>query len=153
MLSGSQVAKRKKIVMDWRYQWQLVHRYEPTNLMVISGDILDSTNDYVPALQLAKEDNNINIFLALARNNPTELLLGLSTNVWLWSTLLNGERPLNYTPPPCFFSRSGPLRCLCCNKKIEEPPHKKRPKGLKSRAGRKKKKRATTRGEASSSMG
>ncbi|VVB15344.1 unnamed protein product [Arabis nemorensis] len=114
-------AKREHIVGDI-YEWQLSNRNEPTNILLISGEILDC-NQYVGALQLSI-DYNGNVLLALPRD-PSESVIGVSRSIWLWSSLSKGGDPLieetkslevvnTLSTPP---RTEPPLLCLNCYKK------------------------------------
>ncbi|KFK27665.1 hypothetical protein AALP_AA8G412700 [Arabis alpina] len=116
-------AKRKKIV-EGILEWKSRHDNEPTNILVISREILFRCTPYLEALQLAKDsDNNILLGLAFEPRSSLSSLLGVSRSVWDWSKLSNGERPLVVETGnlELFYLPSHDTKCLNCAKLFRLP--------------------------------
>ncbi|XP_010427429.1 PREDICTED: uncharacterized protein LOC104712270 [Camelina sativa] len=103
---------KMKVMFKDVYMWGILHRDEPTNLMVIS-DISEQVNIVEALEHLSQKENNI--LLASPQNLSEEVIPGSS--VWLWALLSTGGSPINNqlgqvaTPSPS---------CLSCAKRRQK---------------------------------
>ncbi|CAA7057724.1 unnamed protein product [Microthlaspi erraticum] len=106
---------------------ELEHRYEPTNVMVIS-DNLSPKADLVSGLVILKEKEN-NILLAQPRGLP---LRDTATSTWLWESLAIGGSPIDAhsmrpePAPTCSVCSKRALRLANKRKKRPTKPRLKR---------------------------
>ncbi|ESQ37194.1 hypothetical protein EUTSA_v10002969mg [Eutrema salsugineum] len=86
--------RKTKLMEIYRnlFMWGLEHRYEPTNMMIISEDLLRDVG-YVSGLVLLNEKEN-NLLLAHPQKK-SRVLRDTATSIWLWKSLSTGGSPLD----------------------------------------------------------
>lgn len=92
MISVHQREKLKEILTDFLI-WAMDHR-EPSNIMLLLGDISDNTA-FQDAIKFLKSQN-YNVLLAQPQY-ASGVLLTIPSSVWLWETLSAGGKPIDPT--------------------------------------------------------
>ncbi|CAN8267494.1 unnamed protein product [Cochlearia groenlandica] len=116
--------------------WGVRHRFESTNLMMISKDISSDVDTVESLLLLNKKDNNI---LLAHPNNTSGVLLYTATSIWLWSSLSKGGKPIdNHQSAEGRSSRissksSTTMGCTVCRKRANNKERKRQAKRRESK--------------------